>query len=76
MQRYIWVLVFALIAVATEVCFFHSIFTDGAIIKKQKKSKKNLLVNCMLVVISVVCILLATYLYFDIQTQLKLLESL
>ncbi len=76
MARYSWMIILAVIAAIAIVGFFIFIFGDMERIKALKKPKWMYLLNISLFMIAAVCIVLAIYLYFDVQEQIKMLEDM
>ncbi|MEO1769227.1 hypothetical protein [Candidatus Enterococcus ferrettii] len=76
MERYSWMILLAVIAGVALIGFFVFFFKDMEFIKKMKEPKTSLWINFSLFFISVLSIILSIYLYYDIQTQLQLLERI
>lgn len=76
MQRYSWMIFLAVIGAVALTGFFIFLFGDMEKIKVQKKNKLNYLLNTSLLMIAAICVTLAIYLYFDIQAQIRLFETI
>lgn len=76
MERYGWMIILAVIGMIALLSFFAFIFKDMNLYKINKKSRLSLSLNASLILIAAICIILAVYLYFDIQTQLQILEKI
>ncbi|OJG64580.1 hypothetical protein RV07_GL003956 [Enterococcus malodoratus] len=58
------------------IAFFYFIFNDMTKINTLNLPKRTYVLNYSLLMIVVVCIILAVYLYFDVQKQVNLLEKM
>ncbi|MGM0340496.1 hypothetical protein IGK47_003605 [Enterococcus sp. AZ007] len=58
------------------MAFFFFIFKDMKNIQILNLSKKNYILDYALLLTVVICIILAIYLYFDVQKQINLLERI
>lgn len=76
MERYSWMIILTLIGMVALIAFFVFLFGDMGKNKTLKKLKINYLLNVSLLLITAVCIILAIYLYFDIQAQVRLLDTI
>ncbi|MBO0455077.1 hypothetical protein JZO77_15290 [Enterococcus hulanensis] len=76
MERYSWMIILAIMGMISLIAFFYFIFKDMKKISTLKLSKKKYLLNYALLLVVVVCIILAVYLYFDVQKQLRILEGI
>lgn len=76
MQRYSWMIFLAVIGAIALIGFFVFLFGDMEKIKVLKKNKLNYLLNTSLLMIAAICVMLAIYLYFDIQAQIRLFETI
>ena len=75
MARYSWMIVISVIGAIALMAFFAFLFGDMERIKGLNKKKTNYLLNISLLVITAICITLAIYLFFDIQEQVRLLDT-
>ncbi|WP_242550764.1 hypothetical protein [Enterococcus hulanensis] len=76
LERYSWMIILAIMGMISLIAFFYFIFKDMKKISTLKLSKKKYLLNYALLLVVVVCIILAVYLYFDVQKQLRILEGI
>ncbi|MGL9730080.1 hypothetical protein [Enterococcus sp. DIV0756] len=76
MERYGWMIILAVIGAIALISFFFFLFGDLEKIKLLKKSRIHYLLNASLFLIASLCIVLAIYLYFDIQEQVRILGNL
>lgn len=76
MERYSWMIVLAVMGTLSLIAFFHFIFQDMKRIQQMQLSKKHYVLNYLLLMVVVSCIVLAIYLYFDVQKQIDLLEQM
>lgn len=76
MERYSWMLIVAAIGIISLIAFFYFIFNDMTKINTLKLPKRAYVLNYSLLMVVVVCIILAVYLYFDVQKQVNLLEKM
>ena len=76
MQRYSWMIFLAVIGAIAFIGFFVFLFGDLEKIKALKKPKGHYFLNASLLIIAAICMVLAIYLYFDIQEQIQLLETI
>lgn len=75
MERYSWMIFLAVIGAIALIGFFVFLFGDMERIKALKKPKINYVLNGSLLMIAAICLVLAIYLYFDIQEQIRLLDT-
>lgn len=76
MERYSWMIFLAVIGAIALIGFFIFLFGDMERIKALKKPKINYLLNVSLLMIAAICIVLTIYLYFDVQEQIRLLDTI
>lgn len=75
MERYSWMIFLAVIGAIALIGFFVFLFGDMERIKALKKPKINYVLNGSLLMIAAICLVLTIYLYFDIQEQIRLLDT-
>lgn len=76
MERYSWMIILAVMGIVSLIAFFYFIFKDMKNINALNRPKKNYVLDYSLLMIVIVCIVLAIYLYFDVQKQIQLLERM
>lgn len=75
-ERYSWMIILAIMGMISLIAFFYFLFKDRKRTQVSKLPKKNYLLDYSLLLVVVVCIILAVYLYFDVQKQIQLLERM
>lgn len=74
MSPYHWLYLLIGSGTVSLISFAVTIFLDIGCIKKNKKSSRNLILNCLLFLFSLCFFALAIWGYIDIQKQINLLS--
>ena len=74
--RYSWMIILTIIGMISLIVFFYFIFRDMKQIQARKRSKMYYLLDLSLLIVVVVFVVLAVYLFFDIQNQIRILEEI
>ena len=69
-------IILTIIGMISLIVFFYFIFRDMKQIQARKRSKMYYLLDLSLLIVVVVCVVLAVYLFFDIQNQIRILEEI
>lgn len=76
MERYSWMIILSAIGILSFIAFFYFILKDMKKIHALDLPQKNYVLNYSLLTVVVICLVLAVYLFFDVQKQIQLLEKM
>lgn len=74
MTKYIWLFILGGIAMIALIFFLMTFSKDMFLIKKLKKTKKNLILNFSLIITTLTCLGLVIYLFTLLKEQINLLQ--